>query len=245
MQIPSGEYLMLNVLKQMEGNGEYKRVEIFELLKPEFSLEEGLEIKLENNIGWAFTFLTRAEFIEKSLNKKASYFITELGKKALNEGLNGVAINEKYLRDNSPNYSRNVKFAKEKRENGGLETNLIIQLQSLTKELFTDFCLKLLGKMNYTVLEEKEVDRGVGVICLDAFGIKEKIYIQTKPYGEVSLQEIISFLKITETAKSKGLFISTTKFSNSIIELTKEKNVALIDDKRFIKLCAEYKNYLR
>lgn len=92
------------------------------------------------------------------------------------------------------------------------------------------------------ILETKEVEGGVVAIYLDSLGIKEKIYIQAKPYEEPTLQEITSFLHITQAAKSKRIFISTEKFSNIIIELVKEKNMALIDHKSLIALCIKYKH---
>lgn len=247
MSTPSGERLMLCILQKMEDGAEYKRVEMFELLNPIFQPKEGLEIKLQNNIGWAFTFLTRAEFIKKSLNKKAGYFITEAGRKALREGLNGAIINEKYLQDNSPKYLENIKLSKEKKR----ESNKVgvLELRNYDQESFTDFCLGLLEKMNYQIVTKKEIKLTSNVIYeiiyIDALGIKDKIYIQCKPFGEATLQEIKAFLYIACKERSKGIFISTSGFLSDVKEAVKEKSVALIDDKKLIELCLQYKHSLK
>ncbi len=62
---------------------------------------------LENRVGWAFSFLTKAEFIELS-DERATYQISNLGKEALIDAKkNQKIIDEEFLKENSPNYLKN------------------------------------------------------------------------------------------------------------------------------------------
>lgn len=65
-----------------------------------------------NRVGWAFTFLTKAEFIELA-EQRATYRITDLGKKALEEvNKNKQQIDENFLKRFSPNYEKNWQVMK-------------------------------------------------------------------------------------------------------------------------------------
>ena len=61
----------------------------------------------ENRFGWAFTYLTKAEYIKKT-DKKGTYQITELGLNELQKNSkNSIIIDKFYLENNSPNYFAN------------------------------------------------------------------------------------------------------------------------------------------
>jgi restriction system protein len=67
-----------------------------------------------NRVGWAFTFLTKAEFIEIT-EERATYKISDLGKKALEEATkNKQEIDENFLKKYSPNYEKNWQVIKTK-----------------------------------------------------------------------------------------------------------------------------------
>jgi restriction endonuclease Mrr len=61
----------------------------------------------ENRVGWAFTYLTKAEYIELT-EQKAVYRINNLGLDALKDAEEkNVAVDKKYLEENSSNYFKN------------------------------------------------------------------------------------------------------------------------------------------
>jgi len=193
MAIPTHEELLLPVLNEIN-KGSYKRTEVFKSLKDTiqltWNLSEGEMLesvsngntKVQDRIGWAMTFLTKAEFIEKDPNRKMSYIITELGKQALEDCTkNNIPLNEKYLK-NSPNYlsNWNVKSqVEEKVEDVGknkndeneteefdLESTLTAMKESVEGELmeklrtmewqaFEDFCGELVVKMGYGVAGQR------------------------------------------------------------------------------------------
>ena len=133
------------------------------------------------------------------------------------------------------------------------EIEFIKTLRNLEWQFFEDFCAELVEKMNYGVAGKREIrvrDGGIdGVIYTDELGIRDKIHIQAKRYAEgnnVASKDMQAFLHIITKAKSKGIFITTSKFSSDAKEVAKddERNgsIALIDDAKLIKLCVKYKH---
>lgn len=83
-----------------------------------------------NRVGWAFSFLTKAEFIELA-EERATYKITDLGKKALEEAAKTKQkIDENFLKKFSPNYERNwqvMKVENFSKENSSKNQDLTMQ----------------------------------------------------------------------------------------------------------------------
>ncbi len=254
MAIPTFEELMLPVLQKIH-SGTYKRTEVFSMLKDAIQLqwkcsEEEMNqtvsngsTKVQDRIGWAMTFLTKAEYIEKDENRKMSYIITELGKKALDDCTqNNTPLNVRYLEGNSPNYTSNwnvksvvstqdVAIIEEKNDvdievvagemREAVEDALKIKLQAMEWQQFEDFCGELVVKMGYGVqgARGKRVkDGGIDgtILAGDKLNIKEKIYIQAKRYqagNSVSSKDMQAFLYVVTKLKAKGIFITTSTFS--------------------------------
>jgi restriction system protein len=199
--------------------------------------------RVEDRIGWAMTFLTKAEYIEKDPNRKMSYIITELGKKALEDCTkNNISLNTIYLEENSPNYTSNwnVKSAvpskdivsnEEKNDvdievvagemRDAVEEELKAKLQAMEWDKFEDFCGELVVKMGYGVQGsrgKRVKDGGIDgtILAGDKLNIKEKIYIQAKRYqsgNAVSSKDMQAFLYVVTKLKAKGIFITTSQFS--------------------------------
>jgi restriction system protein len=279
MAIPNWEKLMLPILKLMEPEKDYKRTEMFERLKPQFTKEEleetvasGEKSKLFDRVGWAFTYLTKAEFIAKSLERKASYYITDLGLKALEDGKKGIEINYKYL-ENSPNFNSNMEVKKEQLPdfqteedvdirtkidelNQGEKIKLLAKLREMPWQEFEDFCVSLLEKMGYGVgklREKRQRDGGIdGVLSADELEIKGKIYIQAKRFDEssrVSSPQMRDFLYIVREKEVKGVFITTSRFSSDAMEEARRHAengaIALIDESRLVELCTKYNHGIK
>ena len=89
MALPKYNDFFLPILQKMDDGNEYRRnseelklpirkvmIEKFKITKSEMeeTIKSG-DIKFENRFGWAFTFLIKAEYIEKSVDKKFYYKI--------------------------------------------------------------------------------------------------------------------------------------------------------------------------
>jgi restriction system protein len=253
-KIPFGRDFMLIVMQQMV-DGSYKRTEMYHALKDAIKFkwkltdEEMNSIistgrnRIEDRIGWAMTFLTKAEYIEKDENRKMSYIITELGKKALDDCTqNNTPLNVKYLEEHSPNYTSNwnvksvvstqdVTIIEEKNDvdievvagemRDAVEEELKAKLQAMEWQQFEDFCGELVVKMGYGVQGtrgRRVKDGGIDgtILAGDKLNIKEKIYIQAKRYqasNTVSSKDMQAFLYVVTKLKAKGIFITTSTFS--------------------------------
>ncbi|QED23089.1 restriction endonuclease [Candidatus Deianiraea vastatrix] len=290
MAVPSYTNFLFFVLNQMKDGKSYRRNSdelrqpIRDAMRKRFVLtDEDMNEKLktggsrfEDRIGWAFTFLIKAEYIEKSQDEKYTYLITELGKAALDDVLsNNKVLDEKYLKENSPNYIKNwntkiIEKETQLPENDDeddeifnlenavdemrkdAEVKFITKLREMSWQNFEDFCARLIEKMGYGVASKREIrvrDGGIdGIIYTDELGIRDKVYIQAKRYGEqnpVASKDLQAFLHILSKQKAKGIFITTSKFSSDALEVAKDDekagNVALIDYKKLTRLCAKYK----
>lgn len=178
----------------------------------EQKLESGGNV-FENRIGWTFSYLTKAEFIEIS-NERATYKITDLGRESLEDAKkNNKIIDTKYLEENSPNYFKNWKVVEEKdattanqESNQGIEESsafdleeeltknqedfdiqLLEKIRSMSWQNFEDFCANLLEKMGYGVAAKRQIrsrDGGIdGEILEDELGLRGKIYLQAKQWA--------------------------------------------------------------
>jgi restriction system protein len=224
----------------------------------------------ENRVGWAFTYLTKAEYIELT-EKKAVYRITNLGSYALNNAKNKkVEIDKKYLEENSPNYFKNWQVKKQDVKGEGISNDeenditfdledeldkvnnefnyqLLQKIKAMNWQDFEDLCATLLEKMGYGVASKREIrtgDGGIdGEIFEDELGLKGKIYIQAKKWDNNNIQpkDIKEFLY--NVRGNKGVFITTSDFSQKAreeVQNYKEGKVALINYNDLVKLCKKY-----
>ncbi|MBQ2431427.1 MAG: restriction endonuclease [Campylobacter sp.] len=116
---------------------------------------------------------------------------------------------------------------------------------------FENLALRLLEKIGYGVsmgeLTQNGVDGGIdGIVNEDILGFS-KIYIQAKRFdkgvvGRPEIQKFVGVLAIKPT--KKGLFITTSKFSNEAVEFASNLqgySVVLIDGDRLLDLMLKYK----
>lgn len=224
----------------------------------------------ENRVGWAFTYLTKAEYIELT-EQKAIYRITNLGFEALKDAeAKKIIIDKKYLEENSPNYFKNWQVKKQdaKTENTNddeendvafdledeldkvdneFNFQLLNKIKAMSWQDFEDLCATLLEKMGYGVASKREIrtgDGGIdGEIFEDELGLKGKIYIQAKKWDNNNIQpkDIKEFLY--NVRGNKGVFITTSDFSQKAreeVQNYKEGKVALINYNDLVKLCKKY-----
>lgn len=224
----------------------------------------------ESRVGWAFTYLTKAEYIELT-EQKAVYRITGLGLDALKDAQKkGVAVDKEYLEENSPNYFKNWQIKKQDTKaeistddeendvvfdledeldkvDNEFNFQLLQKIKTMTWQEFEDLCATLLEKMGYGVASKREIrtgDGGIdGEIFEDELGLKGKIYIQAKKWDNNNVQpkDIKEFLY--NVRGNKGVFITTSDFSQKAREEAqkyKEGKVALINYNDLVKLCKKY-----
>lgn len=226
--------------------------------------------KFENRVGWAFTYLTKAEYIELT-EQKAIYRITNSGLTALQDAESRkIFIDKKYLEENSVNYLKNWQIEKRNNEiqlnEENDESNVIFDLEdelekvdnefnftllqkikAMSWQEFEDLCATLLEKMGYGVASKRQIrvgDGGIdGEIFEDELGLKGKIYIQAKKWDNNNIQpkDIKEFLY--NVRGNKGVFITTSDFSQKAREEAqnyKEGKVALINYSDLVKFCKKY-----
>lgn len=217
----------------------------------------------ENRVGWAFTYLTKAEYIELT-EKKALYRITNLGLDALNKANKTKSIiDKKFLEENSQNFIKNWQVKKKENDEDNeavfdledeldkvdseFNLNLLKKIKSMSWQEFEDLCANLLEKMGYGVASKRQIrvgDGGIdGEIFEDELGLKGKIYIQAKKWDNNNIQPKDMKEFLYNVRGSKGVFITTSDFSQKSREEAqnyKEGKVALINYKDLIKLCKKY-----
>ena len=221
--IPNYQQFMrpfLEIANAADGN-EVKLRDVINQLAEHFNLSEdeksetlpsGRQSILDNRVGWARTYLTKAGLLE--VTRRAHFIITPRGKEALSEN---VDINNKYLKkfdefiafkqksnedteaESESNLleQENVSTPDEilraayKKVNEALAQDILERTRKVTPDFFEDLLIELLISMGYGGAGEgaahalgKTGDNGVdGVIDQDPLGV-DQIYIQAKRYAE-------------------------------------------------------------
>ena len=134
--------------------------------------------------------------------------------------------------------------------NAQLADEIIDEIFKLTPALFEKLTLRLLEKMGYGgtlsgigTVTKMSGDGGIDVIISeDKLGLRN-IYIQAKRYAlDVSIgrPEIQGFVGAIANKDSKGVFITTSKYSEPAKQCAKENHIVLIDGERLAALMIEY-----
>ena len=253
MPIPDYQSIMLPLLKFSSDKNEHAYQDAVAALSKEFELTEqekkdllpsGQQAIFDNRVGWAKTYLLKAELLESS--KRAHFNITKKGLDLLRETPSIKKIDVKLLSSRYPSF---VEFQKNKKtippspHNGNTprltpEETIENQFQLLTDQLsqeildkiracppvfFEKLVVELLLAMGYGGSRKDagnaiggSGDGGVdGVIYEDRLGL-EKIYIQAKRWeGSVGRPELQKFAGALQGQRArKGVFITTSSFSN-------------------------------
>lgn len=152
-------------------------------------------------------------------------------------------IEENILSKNTP--QENIEYGFNE-INKSLQFDLLQKLKAMDPYYFEKVILILFKKMGYGDFEEtsKSRDGGIdGIINQDKLGI-ERIYTQAKRYTDNSVgeKEITNFIGAMSRDVNKGIFVTTSKFSQSAIEKAKNAShkIILIDEERLTNLMIEY-----
>lgn len=231
-------------------------------------------IVLSDRINWAYGELTRAGLLERPV--RATYQITELGKKLLNEY--GIKIDSKLIQsqkmyleykdeleqrnkrdgvevkikkieeieDSSENIAGLVTTA-----NNAVATELLTRIQQAEPSFFETLVVKLLSAMGYqgddgtAIITQSSGDSGIdGIINQNPLGTST-VYIQAKRYKKgntVARPEIDAFYgALAGRNASRGVFITTSKFTNGAQEQAKKFSIVLIDGIKLTNLMLKYR----
>lgn len=140
-----------------------------------------------------------------------------------------------------------------KRLNLELASDILDKLKENSPDYFEYFVIQLLQKMGYGEFREdsgtrtgKSGDNGIdGIIHLDKLGL-ESVYIQAKRFteGSVGSGDIRNFIgSLAVQGVSKGVFLTTSKFSTSAIDTaknSKQQKIVLVDGKTLASLAIEH-----
>ncbi len=134
-----------------------------------------------------------------------------------------------------------------------LATEVLDKLKENTFGYFESFVIALLQKMGYGEFREdsgvvtgKSGDDGIdGIIYQDRLGL-ESVYIQAKRFttGTVGSPDIRNFIgSLAIKGVSKGVFLTTSKFSDSAVKTaleSQQQKIVLINGQELSKLAIEY-----
>lgn len=219
MAIPKYHEFMKPVLSLLGDTISHKRTEMYEKLADQFQLTEeekeewlpsGKQLVYKNRIGWALTYLKKANLIDAPT--RATYLITELGKEVLEE--NPEMIDQDYLKrfDGFNSFIKSIESAEGnsvaivtaasdespqdmldrayKEINSTLVDDVLNEVMTQSPDFFEKLVVDLLVAMGYggSKIENSQVlgksgDEGIdGVIKEDKLGF-DKIYIQAKRWN--------------------------------------------------------------
>ncbi len=251
MTIPDFQSIMLPLLNLVADEKEHSLRETIDNLSATFKLSDEERTKLlpsskqamfANRVGWAKTYLIKAELLETT--KRGYFKITQQGLKVWNEHPLQIStkflqqfpsfvsfqqLNNKYLNSPSLNSDPNSTTTPEEeldsafvKLNQTLASDLIEEIKTCSPRFFEILVVDLLVKMGYggTRKDAGQVigrsrDGGIdGLINEDRLGL-DVIYIQAKRWqNPVGRQEIQKFTGALEGIRAKkGIFITSSSFT--------------------------------
>lgn len=236
----------------------------------EQTLPSGKQRILDNRVGWARTYLTKAGLLESP--RRAHFTITERGQAALSAP--NTVINNQYLQQfdefiafkqktnddiaQPANTSNDITPDEElstayKKINDALAEDILSRTRQVSPDFFETLLIDLLLAMGYGGTGEgsahalgKTGDNGIdGVIDQDPLGV-DQIYIQAKRYGAgntVGASDIRDFFGALNLKKAhKGIFITTSDFTVAARQTANDlgTRIVLINGNELAKLMLLY-----
>lgn len=219
-------------------------------------LPSGKQAIFDNRIGWARTYLKKAELID--CPSRAVFVITPEGERALKEA--PVELNDDYLSRypsfrifknpnaviddvvvitqpaGTPQDVLDQAFAE---MNASLADELLAEIMKQSPSFFENLVVELLTKMGYGgslsnsgIVTGQSGDEGIdGIIREDKLGFSH-IYIQAKRWepkrtaGRPEIQKFVGAL--AGQGATKGLFITTAKFTKEAIAYAEKQHTTKV-----------------
>ena len=231
-------------------------------------LPSGKKLVYIDRIGWAVTYLIKAGLIKRV--KRATFVITDEGSEVLrqNPAIIDVKFLDRF--PSFVEFHKRQNRTEQRNENNATSTDgrtpekyftmfihrLIATLQKTCLQRFPSpasterMVVDLLKAMGYgdwskesSSVVGKPGDEGIdGIIKEDKLGF-DVIYIQAKkwdPEAVIQRPEIQKFGGALRGKDSKGLFITTAKFSEGATKYAQEQHIVLVDGKTLARLMIEH-----
>lgn len=277
MAIPDYQTVMRPFLEYHSDGKEHSFRETVEKLAEKFGLTDnertellpsGQQAVFDNRVGWARTYLKKANLIES--HRRGFNKITQRGLEALSQKMKN--IDTKYLcqfeefnsfkslknkKNEEPEITANEKTPQELLESAyqkikeDLADSLLTQVKNCSPSFFERLVVELIVKMGYGGTRQdagkaigKTGDEGIdGIIKEDKLGL-DTIYIQAKRWqNTVGRPEIHKFVgALTGQRAKKGLFITTADFTSEAITYASQIDIklVLIDGETLAELMIEH-----
>lgn len=221
-------------------------------------------------LSWTIFYLKKAKLIEKvqrgviKITQRGLDLLATNPEKIDNETLRNYPEFNEFINPKKTQERESVEIIEEETpqdifEKSYTEINRILQEEVLeevirqTPYFFENLVVKLLQKIGYGTFKnsgkvtKKTNDEGIdGIINQDKLGF-DSIYIQAKKWDKdstVSRPEVQKFVgALAGQGATKGLFITTAKFSNGAREYSQKQHttkIVLIDGMELAKLMIEY-----
>ena len=233
-------------------------------------LPSGNRSYVNDRVGWAKTYLKKAGLLVSPA--RSNYQITELGKDAIKKGVNHITVDflkqfESFQqfygrKETGPSYEKSNEVSVDLEQNPqeqmessmrqineALADDLMLEILKMSPYDFEKLVVQLLKNMGYgePIATKKSGDEGIdGLVKADKFGF-DTIYVQAKqwkPDSTVSRPEIQKFLgALAGQGASKGLFITTAKYSSEAILFAQrhlQQKIILVDGEMLTRLMIEY-----
>lgn len=233
-------------------------------------IPSGIRGVIADRVSWAIYYLRTANVI--STPSRGIYQITDNGKKLLNSNISKITVevlsqfpefiesrnkskDSNYVEDSFDNNTDKTPSEMIQQiideQNSIMENEIIDHILNKDPYFFEELILKLLKKMGYGEFETtpKSHDSGIdGIIYQDRLGV-DRIYTQAKRYKKdniIQTPDIDKFAGVlhqSTTRSNKGIFITTSDFSNGARERAKTDstvNIVLINGHELVQLMIEY-----
>ncbi len=278
MAIPDYQAFMLPLLNYSADNQEHSISDAVDKLSDQFNLNEeerrlllpsGTQYIVDNRIGWAKTYLTKAGLLEST--KRGFFKITQRGVDFLKTKPKEINVNILMQFEEFRDFRKGrIKVGKDDRDeedtsytpqealeygvskiNETLADDLIKKIKECSPSFFEKLVIDLLVRMGYGGSKQeaaqvigKSGDEGIdGIIKEDKLGL-DVIYVQAKRWEKIiGRPEIQKFVGALAGQKAnKGIFITTSSFTKEAEEYAKglSAKLILIDGKKLTELMIEY-----
>lgn len=278
MPIPKYNELFDNVLRELSNQKEYHTRDLKEKISKKLDLTDDefnellpskVDTTINSRIGWAITYLKKANFIES--RKRGWVNITEFGLnyfknnshitledlfkvqefaewKNNSKKISNDTTKQTILTESTPEEEMDESFSK---INEKLAEQILENILNKDPIFFERLVIDLLLKMGYGEFRpdagrttSPTNDGGIdGIINEDRLGLN-KIAVQAKRYdksNKIGTPLLQSFVgALVGKGLTKGVFITTSSFTSGAIEYAKNQSIILIDGDKLADLMIEY-----